>query len=954
MDREVCRSIMFINYHIPVPVIDEENEIEYSAVGFFDGMNTERISVTYGKDDFKPLWEYSMRKMKMRQVSYSYQNTFAFSDDGWNSQSDEIFWSEDTNKRYPLTFVTFFQLKDYKTGQSDIKSMCKKFSKLAEEKLKDNESSEFPDKKQKKGESGKLPEKKQDGIVYSYYTVDKNDFVVCLKCMHYEKAVEVIKELHSIEEQVIYSYAVFVVSNKVLSELSGEKYPELFEQSMDSICLKGIANSTDQTIRLDRKYRSLCDRLVEQLYGNDKKDNRLYDILGDDDFRFIARKVNLGNLLLQFAPGGLLCYTESAFRFYLFSSSLVINTDTPKLEKLGGSIDEATINSPMVNAEAPRCNQLQGMLEQIIDNIYTDAGTEGKEEKYSCLFAIWQLLQSLKALELAPTKKYDFWSLYDPLSMLIQILSRKMNELSRSKMLHEFIHKISMTLHGTLRTDIQFFQIRDFNVIVHYAPAKLRAFYSLWVVKVRDFYNALSAVKLDNVSDSDDAGKGRSYSFVFSPGMVKEVSVRQLYEAYEEKQKLMLITSPERYLYFLRWTPLILAHEVSHFVGRQPRSREARHSAWLECCVRVLVLEEERFRYDSIAGGTTGCDLASSLERAVAETSVYDTVTKRVTENEKEVRKYEQKSEYPFHSRNSIRIIRNTFRKTGENDMEHLVSEDSGVIQRFMQRDLKLEKLSGEERYTVEEEIRKVTYGRDRMLLTFWTRYENEFLQSILALLKYLTVEGHADLIMVLSLELFPECYLRSFVESTVRQQGDKGVRNWNSMLIPRVALVTEAVRSIVNEKPNLFETQFVEAWSGDPIRKMANTLPKSEDLFELAAYVWKYQKRCRETDYQKIIRCYKPTYNREEKKFVNTETAFLQDNVIWNLLNGYMLTCAEVYVAAIEKSEKLRDMQRQLKQTYEAMTGSSIYTAVQAVENFLESFEQGKTSVAEDENSGL
>ena len=168
----------------------------------------------------------------------------------------------------------------------------------------------------------------------------------------------------------------------------------------------------------------------------------------------------------------------------------------------------------------------------------------------------------MKALETAPTKKYDFLSLYYPLKSFVEILESKMSLqrengtylLEENEEIFEFIHKISMTIHGTLRTDIQFFQIRDFNAIVHYAPAKVRAFYTLWTLKIKDYYN-----QFVNQNETNQ------YAFIFSPGMVSGTSVRQLFLQYTEKHRLMLITVPERHLYAPKWLTIMLAHET---IGR--------------------------------------------------------------------------------------------------------------------------------------------------------------------------------------------------------------------------------------------------------------------------------------------------------------------------------------------------------------------------------------------------
>lgn len=919
MNCEVCRSIAFINYHIPVSEIDE-NEIGYSTVGFFDGMKTESIPMDFQKEDFKPLWEYSIKGMGGKQGHYSYQNIFVFGNDGWNGQSDSCFWSEERNKQYPLTFVVFLQLKDYETESRTIEKRCKEFSSAASKKL---------------GE---------DGIVYSYYTVDKNDFVVCLKCVHYDRAVDTIKDLHKIEETVIYSYSVFSVSNKVLSELSEQNYPEIYGQKIASISLKGIANSINKSITLDHKYRDLCDRLVEQLYGEDVKNNRLYDILGDDDFRFIAREVNLGKLLCQFAKGGLLCYTERRFRFYLFSSSLVINTKTPKLADLGGELSESVINSDILASDQAlqpkKCNELQQILDNIISSSNSDSDIMGREEEISYLYSIWQLLQSLKALETAPTKKYDFWSLYHPLSMLIQILSTK-GDLSKSSRLHEFIHKISMTLHGTLRTDIQFFQIRDFNVIVHYAPAKLRAFYSLWAISVKNFYNALSHAYQERTSARYAGNEMHEYSFVFSPGMFKEVSVKQLYENYEEKRQLMLITSPERYLYLLHWTPLILAHEVSHFVGSCPRSRPARHEVWLLCSIRTLVLELERFRYDSIGRDATSYNLADHLEKAISETTLYNNLQKQMLDDEKTVRERECKLEHPFHSLNSQRIIMYTFRRTVQTDMEHLISGDSGTIQAKMKEELGFENFRVEERVNVSEFLRQITYGRDEAIKKFIEKFQSNWLGQLLDVYKYLTVESYADLMMVLSLELSPERYLRVFSDSTVMARFNEKTEKINNTMVVRIGLVIDAVEFVVQDTPEIWDDEFVRLWSGDVARNLVEQLQSSEAVCSLAAYVYKYLDRCRTNDHLKAIRHYEGVYNRRRREFSETRFDFLSDKIVWELLSGYMQTCARAYVQAMSADAEVGKMQDQLKGTYDAMTRGSIYDAVQEIENFLEKFER-------------
>lgn len=70
---DICRAITFINYHIPM-VIEENTEIQYTTVGFFDGMLTERLEINYGRNELKQLWKYGLKRTAKSMGQYSYQN----------------------------------------------------------------------------------------------------------------------------------------------------------------------------------------------------------------------------------------------------------------------------------------------------------------------------------------------------------------------------------------------------------------------------------------------------------------------------------------------------------------------------------------------------------------------------------------------------------------------------------------------------------------------------------------------------------------------------------------------------------------------------------------------------------------------------------------------------------------------------------------------------------------
>lgn len=579
MKDTICRAITFINYNIPIRKGSNiwTGFAEYYTTGFFDRMYTKRVDCNYASKQLRGLWDYNIDCIAKGDGTYAHQNVYCFSKDEWNEGiTDEEFWDYEKYAEMLLTFVIFVQTNGYVQEENGLEKRCKKFNDAVCEQLQDN------------------------GYVYTYVTVDKNDFVICIRSKKYKEAVNAIMKLHETDCEVVYSYSIFGISRNRQEQISEMEYKELNSQQIDSISLKGVTNSTkipnEESYTLDAKYVGFCKQLVEKLYEDrtdeEEPDYKIYDILGDNDFRLIARMVPLGNLIKQFGAGGLLDYKGNVAQYTFYSTHLVLNT---RDEKRQGELD--TLKDNVICRQngqlqekcyrAELCQKMKSEMEGLNRSLRERKGRNPSHEKLITAFhGIYQLLQSLTALEAAPTKKYDFLSLYYPMKTLISILNKKiakeMEELAENDNLYDFIHKISMVLHGTLRTDIQFFQIRDFNVTVHYAPAKLRAYYSIFVFMLSAHFSEVSSEE-------------NTHSYIFSPGMFKAIFVKQLFEQPSENERLMLITVPERYLYFPKNLSIILAHEVGHLIGDTIRKRSDRHTAILKCSYRVLCLEITKY-----------------------------------------------------------------------------------------------------------------------------------------------------------------------------------------------------------------------------------------------------------------------------------------------------------------------------------------------------------------------
>lgn len=918
MDKDICRAITYINYHVP-PVVEKEVP-PYITLGFFDGMLTERLEVSYEEQELKSLWKYGIKRTDKQLGQYSYQNIFCISRDEWNPCSDEKFWTEDTNKEYPLTFIVFLQLREYMAGDNAIEVQCRKFNDAALKRLGN------------------------DGLCYTYDTIDKNDFVVCLKCRQYNTAVNAIKSLHRTGAEIIYSYSVFSVSRKVLAELRDKRYQYIFEEEISSICLKGITNSYDlqNGVTLDQKYNEYCERLMDKLYEEqeeEKKDFRIYDILGDNDFRLVARYVKLGKLLEQFAPGGLMCYEEGAFRFYFFSSNVVLNT-LPE-ETFGKINGDYIRNSDKTMKEkfcSPICDRLEARMTNIKQIVMEERQCD--ERVITFCHALWQLLQSLKPLETAPTKRYDFLSLYIPFSALVDILEEKLGkawepgasekdkDFIGNEEIYNFIHKISMTLHGTLRTDIQFFQIRDFNVIVHYAPAKLRAFYSFWVLKLSDYYN-----------EFNEQDKKNNYSFIFSPGMYQQTGVSELYMNYVETKRLMLIKMPERHLYAVRWLPVILAHEVSHFVGYASRQRIHRHFACLKVCTRVLFLETNFYRY--FIGRWNWRPI---LEEGVRNLKLYDEMEKELEAEEFLIRTNSNLYPHEFHSENSIRIIEETFRNGNGRFTDKIISDDSERMDSYLKNCDKKDNMSTEQRCNELRRILEDSKLQYKKLLTLTQKFQFDLLPQLLEMLMYICKEAYADLIAILTLGLSPEEYIFSFIKGECNIQEGRVADEEEVMLVLRAGYTIQAVMNIVVHKPSCLEGEFCVRWSGEVLKKLIMSLGIDTPEGKIAIDIYGYNSGIRDCNQE--IQSYRPMYNGWSGCFSNNIVDFFNDKVVWESLIGYLDQSARVYVEILSSKEQLRHMRQELRKTYDRVAKESVISMSQEIENFLAKFEAERKEV--------
>lgn len=807
--KNICRSFSFVNLNIPprMKSFSDKKDLfhcNYISIGFFDGMKTELLTPFKNRSILSSMWLYNARLALALDGTHSFQNIFGFRHVA-DEQEDIDFWSYEMDCRYPLTFVTFLQMQPEKGTRSSINEQLQAIeTRLANEARNSGNNCVFS----------------------CYVTLDKNDFVICIKSKQYRGIANSILALHNnLRPKILYSYSVLSLNRRWMNDLAENEamFPMdgVQDELIDSICLKGITNSVTSGSLAD-KYRELClqlDRFLFVDWEQNKHDSHLYDILGDYDFRYIAREVPMKRLLLAIAKkDGPLNYEGPLFRFALFSSNFVLNIQSGGVQT-GGSdhCDSAALPSNIpqnvsgyssvlkedvlsdgvkkldAGLDSPLCGKVMDKLADYRCKLLEDLSEPDRFSlEYTTYWAnmvsLWKMLSSLAALEKAPTRKYDFHSLYWPYRMLIEVLENENYHSSRKLPngddLYGFIHGLSSTLHGTLRTDIQFFQINDFNAIVHYAPAKLRAFYSAWTYELAQCYRLIHVMSPDDLE--------REYEFAIVPNTNSAIQTFTFDSSLKEpnmmgNKRLMRIEIPERYLYQPKETCIHLAHETAHFVGTGVRRRSFRHKRFTEIlsgviatqyctdicnclaeCERTKMAELFKYFIGSIQDELCG-DLRALLEKAIIDVSK-DKGIENIWEDE-----HIKSNIFTSYASTALQIVlKNSvydigqFKKDTGNERSQVASRIRYLCADFRlyareNWDGDIEKLEDSlvDLLRISNDISSSKYSGNFAL---YLQQTEPF--SILQMIMNLIKEAHADVTSILTLRITPSQYLRSFFKS--------------------------------------------------------------------------------------------------------------------------------------------------------------------------------------------
>ena len=433
-----------------------------------------------------------------------------------------------------------------------------------------------------------------------YYSLDKADLILCVKSNSYTSAVKCVESVyeksvaksgfnieHGFSVNLAYTYSHLVVKTKNVDDIKNNEY-------VDSICIKAMINNKpiNNPIKIDDKIGFYCLKLKEKLYdkGSENIDLVGYEILGETDCRIIARNVKLLNLLSLFKEAvenkdNLLNVNNKYYKVCFVSSMTSLNVKKYEYKKVDGNEIEKTAISEdskeqlnKVASDYHKDKFANGLISQCK---YVLSNKSGFEPYKNTLYVIANYIDSMKCNQYFTN--FDKQSLLEEAFIgLLEIIRSPSSKNIELKEIGEYINSIYAIIQSNWYSDFRTIQMADFSIVPYYSPVKLRLFYHRIVRMMSEYFKSY-----DNKKDNKN-----EYLFLVVPQNYGIVHTKQLFkeEHSSDRPRLHLVYVPEIDLYNSNNLFIMLAHEVSHFVGSDEiRLRKRRLIVFSRLIINTLI-----------------------------------------------------------------------------------------------------------------------------------------------------------------------------------------------------------------------------------------------------------------------------------------------------------------------------------------------------------------------------
>lgn len=840
--KNICRP--FTLYSDFLPPARECRKWDYLAFGYFDGVNVGRNLFTDSGWDFGKMWQYSEEEKNCLDGSYTEQTIFGFrtEDEG---EEEAQFWENAENESFPFLFLILLQDD---SDNSDFLEGWLEHKRL-EEKLSANE-----------------------GVcAISYLTLDSSDMLLVLACNEYSAGAKLIDSFHTGDGNSVlcesglnlrYSYTIPAIRKSFLND--SDKISKL----------KGTVDSA--YIHIIEKHPGSIENVfgqIKEAWPEPEKHEKKA-VLGCNDDLIVMKGVPW-SLFLKFYQDntGLLNHSYCVYYNNIIGVTTILGEEENGrcIKNDGADPDNITTIS-------------EGLREVCTKTAFDRGSGRGRAVRKELL----SVLNSLEKYEKSPFHDYIFLSALKPMKLLIEMIVEADSQRDEDKYgyFYDFLTSFNMYTQNSVRSDRQFTEVPDFNIRIYETPVKMNALYNAVIYDLKLFLNGFTA----------EGEEKHEYEFLTCPGVTDDMQVREIYPGLIANKRLFLVDMPEKQVYSPKLMFTMLAHEISHFVGRGIRHRKYRYECvvkmasdavvWFlslklseyikdERHLREITQVDEGGNYWEILQNEIGRQLRQYMEGEHSDAFIdirFDPDS--MEEGDREWWK-EQLEAYSYHSDMMVELMADhlcwIFR---QKDLFSYLYKKEYIYQ--------LKKGNEEQAGKEEKELRQNIENWVWLFFesSIWNPSEPSF-YSIMENLMYLLKESFADLGAVMILKLS----VREYLEAILSSANDQGI-NIKTLVNQEEGIVRGALVCLcmVND-----EEDCPQRWSMDEIFDITQ---ETGEIAELTAALWE------------AIRIYIEE-NEKEPWETQGEGKIFYYGSVWESALRYLVECRKIFISRLKESMK-------------------------------------------------
>lgn len=544
--HNICRAFVLYNDFLP-PATAVHEGWQYMSFGYYDGLSVGNNLFESNNWSLENLWKYNAMQGEELDGSYSYRILWGLRCETESLYSDdEQFWDSSQSQEYPFLFVSLIQIK--KTVNLSLSHRKKVEDRLT-----------------KKGQIKAI----------TYLTLDNSDLILVLQCKRYEDGTAIINKMHyengdtqrmTEAWNLNYSFTIASVNKTILKE---DALINTIEGNVSHAYIYAIQKRVGGISNIKTAIEAHINQNTKNDIGRKYIDHSAA-VLGCNDEVIVLKDIPWSTFLKLFQEEkGILNHTNSLYKDMLNGVTTIV----------GKAQDDTGKEMDMLEISQRKQSEFtfsESLWEKCKKVFQLDSNVQLANIKRG----LYQILNTLRKFEMSSFSDYLVQTVRRPLNMVIDMAnpSEWISDEYFYASFYEFMKGVNLYAQNEAHTDRQFTQTPDMNIRIYDSPVKLNAFYNAFIYYLKTYLNSF-----EQMEDRHE------YEFLACPGVTGNMRVQELFKKISTEKRLFLVEMPEYQIYNSKEMMIMLAHEVSHFVGTNVRNRSFRFECMEEMIAKSIV-----------------------------------------------------------------------------------------------------------------------------------------------------------------------------------------------------------------------------------------------------------------------------------------------------------------------------------------------------------------------------